>query len=178
MMSSSQAGIPRRSATVDPPRRAAPCVPAYSRARVGLGGAGDHRIVAARMPRVSKIIVTLYILFNLAIALTLLVDPAQLDATYRGGPMTPTREFLWFSIASFHLFAVAVASASLRMARAAERRWIVLANAGFYLWDAVTQWLYWGGHVGLARADLHINAGVSAGCAALMAFAAWLDRGR
>jgi hypothetical protein len=128
------------------------------------------------MPRVSKIIVGSYILFNLAIALTLIVDPGQLDATYGGGTMTPTREFLWFSIASFHLFVAAVAIASLRMARVAERRWIVLANAGFYLWDALTQWVYWGDHVGLARADLHLNAGVSAGCAALLIVAARLDR--
>jgi hypothetical protein len=128
------------------------------------------------VPRASKIIVALYILFNLAIALTLIFGPEQLDATYRGGPMTPTREFLWFSIASFHLFVVAVATAALRMSRAAERRWIVLANAGFYLWDALTQWAYWGAHVGLARADLHVNAGVSAGCAALLVLAARLDR--
>src|SRR4051794_6154133 len=105
------------------------------------------------MPRVSKLIVIAYILFNLAIALTLIVDPSALDTTYRGGPMTPTREFLWFSIASFHLLVVAIAIMALRMARAAERRWIVLANAGFYAWDAATQWLFWGGHVGLARAD-------------------------
>jgi hypothetical protein len=132
--------------------------------------------MAAAMPRITTAIVASYVLFNLAIAGTLIADPAQLDATYRGGPMTPTREFLWFSIASFHLFVAAVAVASLRMRRAAERRWIVLANAGFYLWDALTQWLYWGGHVGLAPADLHTNAGVSAGCAALLVFAAWRDR--
>ena len=128
------------------------------------------------MPRVPAVIVVAYVLFNLAIAGTLLADPAQLDSTYAGGPMTPTREFLWFSIASFHLFMAAVTVASLRMRRAAERRWILLANAGFYLWDALTQWLYWGAHVGLARADLHTNAGVSAGCAVLVIFAAWRDR--
>jgi hypothetical protein len=128
------------------------------------------------MRRVSKNVLLAYILFNLAIALTLIFDPAPLDTTYRGGPMTPTREFLWFSVASFHLLVVAIAALSLRLARAAERRWIVLANAGFYLWDALTQWLYWGGHVGLARVDLHINAGVSAGWAALLVLAAWLDR--
>ncbi len=129
----------------------------------------------AAMQRITMVIVVAYVLFNLMIAGTLIADPAQLDATYRGGSMAPTREFLWFSIASFHLFVAAVAAMSLRMRRAAERRWIVLANAGFYLWDALTQWLYWGGHVGLARADLHINAGVSAGCAALLVFAAWSD---
>lgn len=128
------------------------------------------------MPRITRSIVVAYILFNLAIAGTLIFAPTQLDLSYRGGPMTPTREFLWFSIASLHLFLVAVTIASLRMRRAAERRWIVLANAGFYLWDALTQWLYWGGHVGLARADLHTNAGVSAGCAALLVFAAWSDQ--
>lgn len=128
------------------------------------------------MPRVTTIIVGLYILFNLAIAATLIFDPLQLDRTYRGGVMTPTREFLWFSVASFHLLVVAVAIVALRMRRAAERRWIVLANAGFYLWDALTQWLYWGAHVGLAPVDLHVNAGVSAGCGALLIFAAWRDR--
>jgi hypothetical protein len=129
-----------------------------------------------RVPRASKIIVVLYILFNLAIALTLIFGPGDLDATYRGGPMTPTREFLWFSVGGLHLFLIAVTAASLRMTRAAERRWIVLANAGFYLWDALTQWLYWGAYVGVAAVDLHVNAGVSAGCAALLGLAAWLDR--
>ena len=132
--------------------------------------------MTAAMPRITTVIVVSYVLFNLMIAGTLIADPAQLDATYRGGPMTPTREFLWFSIASFHLFVAAVTLASLRMRRAAERRWILLANAGFYLWDALTQWLYWGAHVGLARADLHTNAGVSAGCAVLVIFAACRDR--
>ena len=132
--------------------------------------------MTAAMPRITTVIIVSYVLFNLMIAGTLIADPAQLDATYRGGPMTPTREFLWFSIASFHLFVAAVTVASLRMRRAAERRWILLANAGFYLWDALTQWLYWGAHVGLARADLHTNAGVSAGCAVLVIFAAWRDR--
>lgn len=128
------------------------------------------------MPRASKVIVVLYILFNLAIAGTVMLGPTELDATYRGGPMTPTRAFLWFSVGSFHLFMVAVAILALCMARAAERRRIVLANAGFYLWDALTQWLYWGGYVGLTRVDLHVNAGVSAGCAALLGYAAWIDR--
>jgi len=128
------------------------------------------------MPRVSQIILMVYVLFNLLIAGTLIVDPAQLDTTYRGGQMTPTREFLWFSIASFHLFVTATAVIAMRMHRAAERRWLVLANGGFYLWDAVTQWAWWGAHVGLAPADLHVNAGVSLGCAALLGFAAWRDR--
>jgi hypothetical protein len=128
------------------------------------------------MPRASKIILIVYVLFNLLIAGTLIVDPSQLDATYRGGPMTPTREFLWFSIASFHLFVSATAVIATRMHRAAERRWLVLANAGFYLWDALTQWAWWGARVGLAPADLHVNAGVSAACAALLVYAAWRDR--
>lgn len=128
------------------------------------------------MPRITRVIVVSYVLFNLVIAYTLIADPSRLDATYQGGPMTPTREFLWFSIASFHLFVVAVSALSLRMRHAAERRWILLANAGFYLWDALTQWLHWGRHVGLADADLHTNAGVSAACAALLLFAAWRDR--
>jgi len=127
------------------------------------------------MPRIPRSIVVAYILFNVAIAITVMFDPAELDRTYRGGAMTPTREFLWFSVGSFHLLVVAIAALTLRMTRAAERRWILLANAGFYGWDALTQWLYWGGYVGLARVDLAVNAGVSAVCAALLVLAARLD---
>jgi hypothetical protein len=128
------------------------------------------------MRRVSKVIVLAYILFNAAIAITVIFDPTELDRTYRGGVMTPTREFLWFSVGSFHLLVVAIAAAALRMRRAAERRWILLANGVFYGWDALTQWLYWGARVGLTRGDLDLNAGVSAVCAALLMLAAWLDR--
>ena len=129
------------------------------------------------MHRASKLIVVAYLIFNLAIALTVMVDPSELDSTYRGGPMTPTREFLWFSVGSFHLLVSAISALALGMRRAVDRRRVVLANAGFYLWDALTQWVYWGAHVGLAPRDLHVNAGVSAGCAALLLLAARLDRG-
>ena len=128
------------------------------------------------MPRLSKCIVVVYALFNLLIARTLMFDPGPLDAQYHGGVMTPTREFQWFSIASFHVFMAAVVLLTLRIGRAADRRAILLANAGFYGWDAATQWLYWGDRVELASADLHVNAGVSAGCAALLLLAAGRDR--
>lgn len=120
------------------------------------------------MPRITRIILWAYLVFNLVIALVLMIHPEQVDAAYKGGAMTPTRQFLWFSIASFHLFVVGVTLVSLRMRRVAERRWIHLLNAAFYLWDAATQWLYWGAHVGLAAADLHTNAGVSAACGLLL----------
>lgn len=114
------------------------------------------------MPRFTKVILWAYLIFNIAIALTLILAPGQIDATYKGGPMTPTRQFMWFSVGSFHLFVVAVTAASLRMRHAAERRWLHLANAGFYFWDAATQWLYWGKYLDVAPRDLHVNAGVSA----------------
>lgn len=128
------------------------------------------------MPRFTKVVLWLYIVFNLVIALTLVFNPAQVDATYQGGAMTPTRRFMWFSIASFHLFVIGVTLVSLRMRRAAERRWLHLLNAGFYLWDAATQWSYWGAHVGLRPADLHTNAGVSAVCGLLVLAGWWADR--
>lgn len=128
------------------------------------------------LPRVTQGIVVLYILFNLSISGTFVVDPSMTDAQYRGGEMTPTREFLWFSVASLHLYVAATAGLVLRMRRAAERRWVLLANAGFYLWDALTQWGYWGAYVGVAPTDLHVNAGVSTATAALLGVAAWRDR--
>lgn len=128
------------------------------------------------MPRLTRIILWAYIVFNLAIALVLVVQPGQVDAAYQGGAMTPTRRFLWFSIASFHLFVVGVTLVSLRMRRAAERRWIHLLNAGFYLWDAATQWFYWGAYVGVSAGDLRMNAGVSAVCGLLVVAGWWSDK--
>lgn len=129
------------------------------------------------MPRITRAVVVVYLLFNLSIALTLIFDPSSLDLQYRGeAPITPTREFLWWSTASMHLFLVLVTSATLWMRIVSERRFVLLANAAFYLWDAITQWAYWGAHVGLSARDLHVNAGVSAVVAAIVAAAALYDR--
>ena len=116
----------------------------------------------------SKLVLALFIAFNLAIAATLIAAPEQIDAQYQGGALTPTRRFQWFSVASFHLFMVAVTGASLAMSRARERRWLHLASAGFYLWDAVTQSVYWGDAVGVEPRTLAVNAGVSAAVAAAL----------
>ena len=128
------------------------------------------------MPRITKGVVVAYLIFNVLIALTLTFDPSQVDATYRGGEMTPTREFLWFSVSSLHLTLVAITVMTLWMKRAAERRWILFANAGFYLWDAITEWAYWGARTGMAPMDLHVNAGVSAATGVIMIAAALYDR--
>ena len=131
---------------------------------------------AEAIDRVSKLILWLFIAFNLMISATLLFDPGLIDAQYQGGPLTPTRLFQWFSVASWHLFMVAVTGASLAMSRARERRWLHLANAGFYLWDALTQWFYWGAEVGVEAKTLAINVGVSAAVAALMFVVWWRER--
>lgn len=130
------------------------------------------------MPRATRIILWLYLAFNLLIALSLLVDPSGVDAAYRGGVMTGTRRFQWWSIGSFHLLVVAVTFVALRMRHAAERRWLHLANAGFYLWDALTEWAYFGTSLGMEPQVLHRNAGVSALCGVLMLFAFVQDRER
>lgn len=127
------------------------------------------------MPRLTRIILWAYLAFNLLIALTLILNPAQVDETYRGGTMTATREFLWFSIGSFHLLVVGLTLVVLRLPRAAERRWIILLNAAFYLWDALTEWAYWGSHIGVAPLALHRNAGLSALCGVLLVIGCWWD---
>jgi hypothetical protein len=128
------------------------------------------------MPRATRIILWLYLAFNLLIALSLLINPAAVDAAYRGGAMTPTRQFLWWSIGSFHLLVVGMTLVALRMRHAAERRWLHLVNGAFYLWDALTEWAYFGAHLGVAPLDLHRNAGISALCGLLMVFAFVQDR--
>lgn len=124
------------------------------------------------MPRMTRVILWVYVAFNLLIAGTLIGSPAQVDATYRGGPMTATREFMWFSIGSFHLFMVGVVLAAMRLRSARERGWLLLMNAAFYLWDALTEWGYWGAHTGMAPVALHRNAGISAACGLLL-LVAW-----
>jgi hypothetical protein len=133
----------------------------------------------ARMPRFSRVVVILYLLFNVAIAYSLYFAPQQLDAQYKGTPpITPTREFLWASSGNLHLFLIAATAAVLWMKNASERRYLLFANAGVYFLDAATQWLYWGTHVGLEPKDLHVNAGVSAVTGALVLAAALADRPR
>lgn len=128
------------------------------------------------VPLASRVVLWLYIVFNVAIAVSLMRNPTSVDATYRGGAMTATRQFLWFSVGSFHLLVVGVTLATLRMKHAADRRWLYLANAAFYLWDALTEWGYWGARLGVASTELHRNAGISAACGLLLVWAAYLDR--
>lgn len=128
------------------------------------------------MQRASRIILWVYIAFNLLIAVTLVLRPEVVDGPYLGGPLTPTRRFQWFSVASFHVFMAAVTYVSMGLPRAADRRKVHLLNAGFYLWDALTQWLHWGATIGMAARDLHVNAGVSAAVGLVLLGVAWRDR--
>lgn len=128
------------------------------------------------MSKSNKIILWIYIAFNLLIAVTLVVQPEIVDGPYLGGALTPTRRFQWFSVAGFHVFMSAVTFVSMGLPRAADRRKVHGLNAAFYLWDAATQWLYWGGAIGMAAADLHTNAGVSAVVGLVMLGVAWRDR--
>lgn len=129
------------------------------------------------MPRFTRVVVIAYLVFNVMIVASLYFNPLALDAQYRGeAPITPTREFLWFSSGSLHLFLIAATAATLWMKNAAERRYLVFANAGFSFWDALTQWSYWGDRIGLAPKDLHTNAGVSFVVGVVMVVAALRDR--
>lgn len=130
------------------------------------------------MQRSSRIVLWVYIAFNLLIVATLVLRPEFVDGPYLGGPITATRRFQWFSIASFHVFMAAVTYVSMGLPRAVDRRKLHGLNAGFYLWDATTQWLYWGAAIGMAAVDLHINAGMSAAVGLLLVGVAWRDRER
>lgn len=133
--------------------------------------------MTSSLPRSSRVILWIYIVFNLVIAVTLVVRPEPIDGPYLGGPLTPTRRFQWFSIASFHVFMAAVTFVSMSLPRASDRRKVHVSNAVFYLWDATTQWLYWGAAIGMTALRLHVNAGVSAVVGLLMVVVAWRDRG-
>lgn len=128
------------------------------------------------MSRASRSILWVYIAFNLLITVVLVARPELVDDAYLGGAMTPTRRFQWFSVASFHVLVAAMTHVSMGLPRATDRRKLHAINAGFYLWDATSQWLYWGAAIGMAAADLHLNAGVSAVIGAALVAVAWRDR--
>jgi hypothetical protein len=129
------------------------------------------------MARGARIILWLYIAYNLVLTVTLVVRPEIVDGPYLGGELTPTRRFQWFSVASLHMVVAAATWVSMSLPRAADRRKLHLINAGFCLWDAATQWLYWGAAIGMSATDLHVNAGVAAGVGVLLLWVAWRDRG-
>lgn len=129
------------------------------------------------MSRGVRLVLWIYIAFNLLIAAALVVRPEFVDAPYLGGEMTPTRRFQWYSVAGLHVLMVAVTWVAMGLPRAADRRKLVVLNAAFYLlWDAGAQWLYWGAAIGMAAADLHTNAGVSTVVGLALLVAAWRDR--
>jgi hypothetical protein len=129
------------------------------------------------MSRTARIILWGYIAFNSIIAITLLGWPEVVDGPYLGGAMTPTRRFQWYSVAGLHVLMAIVTHVAMGLPRAADRRKLVVANAAMYLlWDAASQWLYWGAAIGMAAADLHFNAGVSTVVGLLLLGVAWRDR--
>lgn len=130
------------------------------------------------MARGLTLILWLYIAYNVLLAVVLAAWPEVVDGPYLGGELTPTRRFQWFSVASMHVVVAAATWVSISLPRASDRRKLHLVNAGFCLWDATTQWLYWGAEIGMAAKDLHVNAGVAAGVGVVLLFVAWRDRDR
>ena len=129
------------------------------------------------MARGRRVVLWLYIAFNVLLAVVLVVQPEVVDGPYLGGAMTPTRRFQWYSVAGLHVLMAVVIYVAMGLPRAADRRQLVVANAAMYLlWDAGSQWLYWGAAIGMAAADLHTNAGVSTIVGLGLLAVAWRDR--
>lgn len=129
------------------------------------------------MTRGAQLVLWVYIAFNLLTAATLVASPEVVDGPYLGGAMTPTRRFAWYSVAGLHVLMAAVTLVAMGLPRAADRRKLIGLNAAFYLlWDAGSQWLYWGAAIGMAAADLHTNAGVSTAVGLALVGVVWRDR--
>lgn len=124
-----------------------------------------------------RVVLWLYIAFNLLQAVVLTFDPELTDRAYLGGEMTPTRHFQWYSVAGYHVLIIAVTIVAMTLGRAADRRKLVIVNALMYLlWDATSQLVYWGREIGMARSDLLTNSGVSIATALILFVVAWRDR--
>ncbi|WP_394619292.1 hypothetical protein JNUCC0626_09405 [Lentzea sp. JNUCC 0626] len=124
-----------------------------------------------------KIVLWVYIAFNLLQAVVLSVNPELTDRAYLGGEMTPTRAFQWYAVAGYHVLIIAVTIIAMGLHRAQDRRKIILVNALLYLfWDAGSQLVYWGREIGMATSDLLINSGVSIATGLILLAIAFLDR--
>ncbi|MEV6283761.1 hypothetical protein [Kribbella sp. NPDC051770] len=124
-----------------------------------------------------RVVLWLYIAFNLLQAVVLTFDPALTDRAYRGGEMTPTRHFQWYAVAGYHVLIIAVTIITMTLQRATDRRKFIIVNALMYLlWDATSQLVYWGPEIGMATTDLITNAGVSIVTAAVLFAVAYFDR--
>jgi hypothetical protein len=124
-----------------------------------------------------KIVLWVYIAFNLLQALVLTFNPELTDRAYLGGEMTPTRHFQWYAVAGYHVLIIAVTIIAMGLRRAADRRKIIIVNALMYLiWDAGSQLAYWGREIGMATSDLLINSGVSIATGLILLAVAWFDR--
>ncbi|MFJ8962207.1 hypothetical protein ACIRG5_22735 [Lentzea sp. NPDC102401] len=124
-----------------------------------------------------KIVLWVYIAFNLLQAVVLTLKPELTDRAYLGGEMTPTRHFQWYAVAGYHVLIIAVTLIAMGLRRAADRRKIIVVNALMYLiWDAGSQLAYWGREIGMATSDLLINSGVSIATGLILLAVAWFDR--
>lgn len=124
-----------------------------------------------------KIVLWVYIAFNLLQAVVLTFNPELTDRAYLGGEMTPTRHFQWYSVAGYHVLIIAITIIAMGLSRAADRRKLIVLNALMYLfWDAGSQLAYWGREIGMATSDLLINTGVSIATGLILLAVAWLDR--
>jgi hypothetical protein len=124
-----------------------------------------------------RVVLWVYVAFNLLQAVVLVVDPELTDRAYLGGVMTPTRQFQWYSVAGYHVLIIAVTIVAMGLQRATDRRKLVIVNALMYLlWDATSQLVYWGRAIGMATSDLQINSGVSIATAVVLFLVAAFDR--
>jgi hypothetical protein len=124
-----------------------------------------------------RVVLWIYVAFNLLQAVVLTFDPELTDRAYLGGEMTPTRHFQWYSVAGYHVLIIAVTIIAMTLPRAVDRRKLVILNALMYLlWDATSQLVYWGHAIGMATSDLVTNAGVSIITALILFAVAYFDR--
>ena len=125
----------------------------------------------------TRIVLWVYIAFNLLQAVVLTFAPEITDRAYLGGEMTPTRHFQWYAVAGYHVLIIAVTIVAMSLRRAADRRKLIVVNALMYLfWDAASQLAHWGREIGMATTDLLINSGVSIATGLILLTVAWFDR--
>lgn len=87
--------------------------------------------------------------------------------------------FFLHSIASFHVYAALLSALTLRWNNAVrERRQVALLNAALNIWDAASQWLYWGSRVWTSMQQAPVDVGLPAVVALVALVGWWADKPR
>ena len=120
--------------------------------------------------------VSVFVLYNLVAAVALTAMPRTVEERFfTVDPRVPTPNgtlFLMHSIASFHVMLALLSLLALRLWDASARRHLWLLGCLLNVYDAASQFLYWGARTWTHSDQVYVDVGAPVVVAVVMAIAA------